>query len=230
MLEISAWNQANALRQVTVQRGLDVRDFTLTTFGGSGSLLLCRLIDILGLRRVLVPPNPGNVSAFGLLTVDVRNDYVQTCVAQHDSLEVETVVRIIGRLTEQATDALAREGFAPQGQRFARTADLRYFGQAFEVRVPMPDGPLGRAELDQVAAAFHQAHRDLYGYSFAEDPEPAGGVGEPAGDRHRAHSQTAAGRISAGRRARRNRQPAGLLRRRRLPEHSAVRPNQAQSG
>ncbi|MGZ4639861.1 MAG: hydantoinase/oxoprolinase family protein, partial [Actinomycetes bacterium] len=57
ILEISAWNQANALRQVTVQRGLDVRDFTMTTFGGSGSLLLCRLIDILGLSGVLVPEN-----------------------------------------------------------------------------------------------------------------------------------------------------------------------------
>ena len=83
ILEISAWNQANALRQVTVARGLDVRDFTLTTFGGSGSLLACRLMDILGLPRTLVPPNPGNVSAFGLLTVDVRNDYVQTMVAKH---------------------------------------------------------------------------------------------------------------------------------------------------
>ena len=144
VLEISAWNQANALRQVTVQRGLDVRDFTLATFGGSGSLLLCRLIDILGLRRVLVPPNPGNVSAFGLLTVDVRNDYVQTCVAQHDSLEVATVTRIVDQLTGQARDALAREGFEATAQRFARTADLRYFGQAFEVRVPMPDGRLGR--------------------------------------------------------------------------------------
>jgi N-methylhydantoinase A len=170
VLEISAWNQANALRQVTAQRGLDVRDFTLTTFGGSGSLLLCRLIDILSLRRVLVPPNPGNVSAFGLLTVDVRNDYVQTCVAQHDGLEVETVTRIVDQLTGQARLALAREGFRPDQQRFARTADLRYFGQAFEVRVPMPDGQLGRTELDQVSAAFHQAHHELYGYSFATDP------------------------------------------------------------
>ena len=76
ILEISAWNQANALRQVTVKRGLDVRDFTMTTFGGSGSLLLCRLVDMLGLATVLVPRDPGNLSAFGLLTVDVRNDYV----------------------------------------------------------------------------------------------------------------------------------------------------------
>ena len=87
ILEISAWNQANALRQVTVQRGLDVRDFVLTTFGGSGSLLACRLIDILGLQAVLVPQNPGNVSAFGLLTVDVRNDYVQTWVRSEGDLE-----------------------------------------------------------------------------------------------------------------------------------------------
>ena len=83
ILEISAWNQANALRQVSVKRGLDVRDFMLATFGGSGSLLACRLVDILGLAGVVVPQNPGNVSAFGLLTVDVKNDYVQTAVARH---------------------------------------------------------------------------------------------------------------------------------------------------
>jgi N-methylhydantoinase A len=170
LLEISAWNQANALRQVTVQRGLDVRDFTLTTFGGSGSLLLCRLIDILGLPRVLVPPNPGNVSAFGLLTVDVRNDYVRTCVAKHDRLDLDTVTGIVGQLTAEAGQALDREGFARSEQRFARTADLRYFGQAFEVRVAMPDGPLDQASLLHVAAAFHEAHRDLYGYHFADDP------------------------------------------------------------
>ncbi|HJQ00568.1 MAG TPA: hydantoinase/oxoprolinase family protein [Jatrophihabitans sp.] len=170
LLEISAWNQANALRQVTVQRGLDVRDFTLTTFGGSGSLLLCRLIDILGLRQVLVPPNPGNVSAFGLLTVDVRNDYVRTCVAKQDQLDLDTVIGIVDQLTGEARDALDREGFARSEQRFARTADLRYFGQAFEVRVPVPDGPLDQAALDQVATAFHAAHRDLYGYHFADDP------------------------------------------------------------
>ncbi|HEU5268773.1 MAG TPA: hydantoinase/oxoprolinase family protein [Jatrophihabitans sp.] len=169
VLEISAWNQANALRQVTVQRGLDVREFTLTTFGGSGSLLLCRLIDILGLPRVLVPPDPGNVSAFGLLTVDVRNDYVQTHVAQHAALRVETVTAILEQLTGQAAEALAREGFAASEQAFHRSADLRYFGQAFEVRVPVPAGLLDRAALEEVADAFHQAHLELYGYSFAGD-------------------------------------------------------------
>jgi N-methylhydantoinase A len=170
VLEISAWNQANALRQVTVKRGLDVRDFTLTTFGGSGSLLLCRLMDILGIPTVLVPPDPGNVSAFGLLTVDVKNDYVQTLVALDAALDVDALRTAYEGLTERARDALRREGFAEPEHVFARTADLRYFGQAFEVRVAVPDGDLDRAALDGVAAAFHAEHRRLYGYDFAGDP------------------------------------------------------------
>ncbi|MGY1667216.1 hydantoinase/oxoprolinase family protein [Geodermatophilus sp. SYSU D00696] len=173
ILEISAWNQANALRQVTVARGLDVRDFTLTTFGGSGSLLACRLMDVLGLPRTLVPPNPGNVSAFGLLTVDVRNDYVQTVVSRHLDLDLARVRSVFGDLEAQARTALDGEGFDRAEQRMQRTADLRYVGQAFEVRVPVADGELDRAAADDVAQAFHAAHRQLYGYDFADDPRQA---------------------------------------------------------
>src|SRR5687767_13499702 len=169
VLEISAWNQANALRQVTVKRGLDVRDFTMATFGGSGSLLLCRLIDVLGLSGVLVPQNPGNVSAFGLLTVDVKNDYVQTSVTRHSDLDVGTVQKLYDDLQAQAAEALDREGFDRSEHRFVRTADLRYFGQAFEVRVPAADGPVDDAFATAVTDAFHAAHEQLYGYSFAGD-------------------------------------------------------------
>ncbi|WP_341925987.1 hydantoinase/oxoprolinase family protein [Nocardioides psychrotolerans] len=170
VLEISAWNQANALRQITVKRGLDVRDFTLTTFGGSGSLLLCRLVDILGLRAVLVPPNPGNVSAFGLLTVDVKNDYVQTHVSLHATLGVQEVSSVLDELTNRAAKALDGEGFPAEEHRFVRTADLRYYGQAFEVRVTVPEGLLDQDALDEVARRFHAEHRGLYGYDFASDP------------------------------------------------------------
>jgi len=169
ILEISAWNQANALRQVTVKRGLDVRDFTLTTFGGSGSLLLCRLVDVLDLPAVLVPPNPGNVSAFGLLTVDVKNDYVQTHVSLHEALDPAGVQRGYDSLTARARVALTKEGFGEEQHRFLRTADLRYFGQAFEVRVVVPDGELDQPALDEVAKRFHAEHNALYGYDFSAD-------------------------------------------------------------
>jgi N-methylhydantoinase A len=170
VLEISAWNQANALRQITVKRGLDVRDFTLTTFGGSGSLLLCRLMDVLAIPTVLVPPDPGNVSAFGLLTVDVKNDYVQTHVSLHDHLAAETVASVYQELTARAAAALETEGFPAERHRFSRTADLRYYGQASEVRVPVPDGAIDQAALEEVARRFHAEHRALYGYDFAGDP------------------------------------------------------------
>jgi len=170
ILEISAWNQANALRQVSVKRGLDVRDFMLATFGGSGSLLACRLVDILDLAGVVVPQNPGNVSAFGLLTVDVKNDYVQTAVAKHDALDHAAVQKTFDELTEKAATALDAEGFDRADHRYARTVDLRYFGQAFEVRVAAPEGAVDPAYAAAVADAFHAEHRRLYGYDFRDDP------------------------------------------------------------
>ena len=143
ILEISAWNQANALRQVTVKRGLDVRDFTMTTFGGSGSLLLCRLVDILGLATVLVPRDPGNLSAFGLLTVDVRNDYVRRRSA---GTPTSTTTWWPGCSTSCGRRPRPRwTGRASPARRTATcaSADLRYVGQAFEVRVPVPAGAVG---------------------------------------------------------------------------------------
>ncbi len=169
VLEISAWNQANALRQITVKRGLDVRAFTMVTFGGSGSLLACRLIDVLGLAGVLVPPNPGNLSAFGLLTVDVRNDYVRTAVSRQSTLDLGIVQRIFDGLRAEADAALAREGFASDVRQFVRTADLRYHGQAFEVRVDVPAGEVDGALVDGVAERFHAEHGRLYGYDFRGD-------------------------------------------------------------
>lgn len=168
ILEISAWNQANALRQISVQRGLDVRDFMLTTFGGSGSLLACTLVDVLDLAGVVVPHNPGNVSAFGLLTVDVKNDYVQTNVSRDDRLDIVEVAELFAGLTDRAAAALDGEGFPASDHQFDRSVDLRYFGQAFEVRVPAPSGPITREWADEVTRAFHAEHSRLYGYDFAD--------------------------------------------------------------
>jgi N-methylhydantoinase A len=161
ILEISAWNQANAIRQITVKRGLDVRDFPMVAFGGSGPLLVCRLIDVLGLPSVIVPRDPGNLSAFGLLTVDVRSEYVRTHVTRDP--EAATLAEVYAELEGQAAAALDRQGFTEH--RFARSADLRYYGQAFEVRVPV-----GAVDTGEVAGRFHDEHERLYGYCHRNDP------------------------------------------------------------
>ncbi|WP_214416011.1 hydantoinase/oxoprolinase family protein [Sphaerisporangium fuscum] len=171
VLEISAFNQANAIRQITVKRGLDVRDFPMVAFGGSGPLLVCRLIDILSVPAVVVPPDPGNVSAFGLLTVDVKNDYVRTHVTRE--LSTGAAEEIFGDLEAQAARALGREGFPAERHVYARSADLRYYGQAYEVRVPAPSGPVDEAWRAEVLDRFHQAHHRLYGYGYRDDPRHA---------------------------------------------------------
>src|SRR2546427_37937 len=171
-LEIAAWNQANAIQQVSVKRGLDPRDYTLVAFGGSGPLLAGRLVDLLQLRAALIPVSPGNVSAFGLLTVDLKNDYVQTFVQRHDRLDYAMVNAHLVRLEALARAALAAEGFAEHEMRVARSADLRYFGQAWEVAVELPPGEIDERTAAVAGERFHEAHEQRYGYSYRRGAWP----------------------------------------------------------
>jgi len=132
-------------------------------------LLACRLVDILRLDGVLVPMNPGNLSAYGLLTVDVRNDYVQTAVCRESALETGVVQGVFDDLTAKADAALGREGFSETERQFVRTADVRYYGQAYEVRVDVPEGPITEDLVRAVARTFHEEHKTLYGYDFRDD-------------------------------------------------------------
>ena len=170
VLEIAAWNQSNAIRQMTVRRGLDVRDFAMIAFGGSGPLSACKLLDILSLRAAIVPPSPGNLSAFGLLSVDVRNDYVQTFVKRNQALDAEDLRAVYDDLGSQAQGALDRSGFAEDRRLLARSADLRYLGQAYEVRVSAPGGAVDAGFVSEVIGRFHDEHERLYGYCYRNDP------------------------------------------------------------
>jgi N-methylhydantoinase A len=113
--------------------------------------------------------NPGNLSAYGLLTVDVRNDYVQTAVARQSQLDATQVRAVFDDLARQADGALEREGFLAEQRVFVRTADLRYYGQAYEVRVDVPDGPVDAGLMAEVADRFHDEHKALYDYDFRDD-------------------------------------------------------------
>ena len=209
ILEIAAWNQANAVRQVTVRRGLDVRDYVLVAFGGSGPLQAGRLVDILGLKAALIPPDPGNVSAFGLLTVDVKNDFVLTAVQRDDALDLDRLNASYAQLESEARAALSLEGFSPETMRLERYADMRYFGQAWEVRVEVSGGVLDRQAADVAVERFHAAHQQTYGYSYASEREQrvewvnarvvgVGPLRRPAIQRRRAESDGDVGRARGG--------------------------------
>jgi N-methylhydantoinase A len=166
IIEIANWNQANAIRQMTIQRGIDPRKFALLSFGGAGPAQSPAVMDLLGMKACIVPPNPGNLSAFGLLAVDWRPDHIVTKVMHQDAVDLAAVASLYAGLEREAREALARNGIAPDRMRLTREADVRYAGQSMEVRVAAPAGAIDAAFLAALADAFHAAHLRTFGYNY----------------------------------------------------------------
>ncbi len=167
IIEIANWSQANRIRQMTIQRGIDPRDFALLSFGGAGPAQSAAVMDLIGMTACIVPPNPGNLSAFGLLAVDWRTDHIITKVMAQDAADATAVAGLYAQLEQEASDTLRRDGIDPARIRLLRQADVRYVGQSMEVRVEAPAGAVDATFLDRVADAFHAAHRQTFGYDYA---------------------------------------------------------------
>jgi N-methylhydantoinase A len=167
IVEIANWNQANAIRQMTIQRGIDPRGFALLAFGGAGPAQSPAVMDLLGMTACIVPRDPGNLSAFGLLAVDWRTDRIVTKVMQEHAIDLATVASLYAGLEKDALDSLVRDGIDPARIRVAREADIRYVGQSMEVRVAAPAGPVDAAFLAALIDAFHAAHLRTFGYNYA---------------------------------------------------------------
>jgi N-methylhydantoinase A len=166
IIEIANWNQANKIRQMTIQRGIDPRGFALLSFGGSGPAQSPAVMELLGMSCCIVPPDPGNLAAFGLLAVDWRTDHIVTRVMHEDAIAPDAVAALYAKLEKDAIDTLKRDGIAADQIRLVREADVRYAGQSMEVRVSAPAGTVGAAFVRELAGAFHVAHHKAFGYSY----------------------------------------------------------------
>ena len=162
ILELSAHNQANAVTQLTVRRGVDPSGDALVAFGGAGPLQAARIAEILGLTTVVIPPSPGNVSAFGLLAVDLKDDYITTLVQRDDYVDLAAIDALYRKLDAAAGDSLAEQGVAPERIALVRSVEARYLGEAHELSLPVA----GAFDPAAAAAAFHDAHERSYGYAY----------------------------------------------------------------
>jgi len=156
-----------AIKEISIMRGHDPRDFALFAYGGAGPLHAALVAAELGSARVIVPPMPGNFSAFGLLVADVRHDYARTKVVATAALPFAELTRIFAEMREEARHRLAEEGFAPAEMRFELRLDMRYVGQAFELSVVVPEAAAAMADIDE---AFLAAYEKRYAYAV---PGPA---------------------------------------------------------
>jgi N-methylhydantoinase A len=167
IIEIANWNQANAIRQMTIQRGIDPRGFALLSFGGAGPAQSPAVMDLLNMQACIVPPNPGNLSAFGLLAVDWRTDQIVTKVMHQDNVDLDAVSELYATLEREAVETLARDGIDNSRMRLIREADIRYAGQSMEVRVPAPGGAIDAGFLVKLIDAFNATHKRTFGYNYA---------------------------------------------------------------
>lgn len=147
-----------AIRVVSVEKGYDPRGFSLVSFGGAGPLHACELASALSIPRVIVPKDPGILSAFGMLLSDVVKDYSRTWLRKTRVLPAKEIEAFFEPMERQARRELRGEGIRRTAMRLERFLDMRYVGQSYEITVPF-----GR----RFEASFHLLHRRLYGY---DDP------------------------------------------------------------
>jgi N-methylhydantoinase A len=166
IIAIAEAHMADAIRLVSVERGLDPRDFTLVAFGGAGPLHAVRLAEALSIGSVLVPPAPGNLSAMGLLCADVRHDLARTLLNRLAPDLLPRVRAVYDEILAEADAALASDGVPSAERRCALSADLRYQGQNYELTIPVTSDDLAHGFGDLVAR-FNDQHRRIYGYQLA---------------------------------------------------------------
>jgi N-methylhydantoinase A len=166
IVEIANWNQANRIRQMTIQRGIDPRDFALLSFGGAGPVQSAAVAQLIGMKACIVPPSPGNLAAFGLLAVDWRNDQMVTRVMPEEKIDLAAIAELYAGLEREAVELLEEDGIARDRIRLQREADIRYAGQSMEVRVPASGGAIDQGFIAALIDSFHAAHRRTFGYDY----------------------------------------------------------------
>jgi N-methylhydantoinase A len=167
ILAISNTNIAQAIRFVSVERGLDPADFTLVAFGGAGPLHAAEVARELNMT-VLIPPAPGVLCAMGVLTKDIQIDVSQTrLIGQADPQAGAQLQSIFESLEQRAVEMLKKTDIGAAQVALERTVDVRYRGQNFELTVP---APAGGELLEAVRASFDAAHERMYGYAQPQAP------------------------------------------------------------
>ncbi|MFO1061388.1 MAG: hydantoinase/oxoprolinase family protein [Dongiaceae bacterium] len=167
--QVANASMARALRAVTVERGVDPRDFRLVAFGGSGPVHACELADMLSIRQVVIPDLPGVFTAVGMLASEVERHFVRAFPAPLDALAAPAARETLEALRAEALAALAAEGYGASEVALDFAADLRFAGQDSELARPLDPADLSPAALAAIADGFLADYARIYQYR-ADEP------------------------------------------------------------
>jgi len=163
VIQIAITKMAGSIKEISVQKGHDPRDYVLVAYGGSGPMHAAQIGEELGISTILIPPAPGNLSALGLTLSDVRHDDVTHWMAVLEDASMEVIEKKFQQMEEKAVSVLRSEGFDSADIVLKRELDLRYRGQAFELNTPVESGD----SADKIKKRFAGQFLDRYGHSHA---------------------------------------------------------------
>jgi N-methylhydantoinase A len=161
IVQIAVARMVSAIKEISIARGFDPRDFALLAYGGAGPMHAALIAAELEIPRVVVPPGPGNFSALGSLISDLRHDHVRTRLLDLRRTSLAEVVAAFGEMEAEARARLAGEGIAPDDMATQRAIGMRYIGQSWELTVRVPDA---LDSIDALETLFRQAHERRYGW------------------------------------------------------------------
>jgi len=171
ILQVVNSNMMRAIRNVSVEKGYNPRDFALLAYGGAGPIHAAKLAEELQIPKVVVPYSPGTFSALGLLLSDVKYDFVYSNLQSQDQINCEKLNEIYINLERRGIKELRGERIPVEDRLLIRTCDMRYFGQAFELNVPVPPGNLNEKDIENIIKKFHEMHQERYGHAMKEPVE-----------------------------------------------------------
>ncbi len=170
IIHISISGMYLEISKLMSRHGADPRSFTLLAFGGAGPMAACFLARELGLARVVVPPTPGVLSAYGGLIADIRNDFIRTALVELDAEGLTALEEHSAELEAQALHWLRQEQGFQGDARLIYSADMRYRGQSFEIETPVNRADISAGNMSTIADVFHAEHARVYGHSDPEAP------------------------------------------------------------
>ena len=171
ILKIANNAMVGTIRNVSVERGHDPRDFALVAYGGAGPMHAIDVANLLGIGTVVVPAHPGITSAYGLLAAEFKNDYARTFSQPGGDYDLEGMAAVFDALESEGREWLHGEGVPVASHSITRSADLRYAHQGSELTIAYPQGLVNQEGLGEMLAAFHQQHEQLYGFSLEQPVE-----------------------------------------------------------
>ncbi|MGH7246811.1 MAG: hydantoinase/oxoprolinase family protein, partial [Pseudomonadota bacterium] len=194
ILDIAISKMSLAVREVSVEKGFDPRDFVLVACGGAGPLHVCAIARELHIPKVIVPLFPSHFSALGMLLADERHDFIRTFYCDLASLDFKALVAVHDEMASEATKSLCHARKA----QWQIALDLRYVGQEFTLSVPVSRAMIAKAERQKIRAAFDALYEHRYAHQSPDEPVEMVNIRLAAiGKRPRLHFPKLAGRIAA---------------------------------